>query len=708
VRQVLQDLRSGATEVAEVPAPITRPGHLLIQTRRSLISAGSERLIVEFGKASLIAKARSEPEKVKQVLDKIKTDGLMPTLEAVFSKLDEPMPLGYCNAGVVLEVGPGVLGFARGDRVVSNGSHAEIVSVPQNLCAKIPDGVSDDEAAFTVLASIGLQGIRLLQPTLGERFIVYGMGLIGILCVQLLRAHGCEVMGVDISPSRLALGERLGARPVNTAAGGDVVAAAGAWTNGRGVDGVLITAAAETDEIVHLSAQACRKRGRIVLVGVVGLNLRRADFYDKELSFQVSCSYGPGRYDEKYEQGGQDYPLGFVRWTEQRNFEAVLEAMGTGRLRVDELITDRFPLAEAAAAYEAVSGRDALGVVLEYPEEVRREPRVPIVQQPSAAAGVPSFGVIGAGSFSKMVLLPSLQKAGARVISVADIVPAAAHHLARKLGAAQALTDYREILADPGIDAVFIIVGHHLHARLVCEALTAGKHVFVEKPLAMNEEELARVGEAVKANPGRQLMVGFNRRFSPHTERLKGLLAGRSEPLALSMTVNAGSVPPNHWVHDPVLGGGRIIGEGCHFIDLLAFVANSPVTSVAAAQMGQGVAIREDKMSITLGFADGSVGTVNYFANGSKTYPKERLEIFSEGRVLLMDNFRRTIGYGVSGFRRFRTSRQDKGHRAEFAAFVRRVASGGPPLIPFEQLDNITRATLAATESARSGKTIHL
>lgn len=707
MKQVLQHLRSGQLEVAEVPCPVVRSGHLLIQTTRTLISAGTERMLVEFGKASLIAKARSQPDKVKQVLDKIKTDGLMPTLEAVFNRLDEPLPLGYCNAGVVLAAGPGVQGFVPGDHVVSNGSHAEVVSVPQNLCAKVPAGVSDDHAAFTVLASIGLQGIRLLQPTLGERFIVYGMGLIGLLSVQLLRAHGCEVLGVDISADRLALAERYGAKTVNTAAGGDVIAAAGAWTDGRGVDGVLITASAPTDEIMHQSAQACRKRGRLVLVGVVGLNLKRADFYDKELTFQVSCSYGPGRYDDLYEQRGQDYPYGFVRWTEQRNFEAVLDCMRAGRVQVDELITNRFPIVEAPAAYEVISNdKQALGVLLEYPQEIRRETKVAVTQQPAAAVGTPTFGVIGAGNFSKMTLMPALKAAGTRVGVIADLNSAAAFHVARKFGVASAVTEYRAILDDLAVNGVFIVVGHNLHAKFVCECLAAGKHTFVEKPLAMSQEEMDQVREAVRNAPNLHLMVGFNRRFSPHIVRARQLLAGRSEPLAMNMTVNAGCIPPNVWVHDPVLGGGRIIGEGCHFLDLLSFMADSPITTVAAVQMGPGVPVRQDKMSITLGFADGSVGTVNYYANGAKNYPKERLEVFSDNRVLVVDNFRRTYGYGFKGFTSFKTSRQDKGHHAQFAEFTRRVAAGGEPLIPFDQLERVTLASMAAVESANTGRMI--
>jgi len=683
--------------------------NVLIQTRTSLISAGTERMLVEFGKASLLAKAKAQPDKVKQVLDKIKTDGLMPTLEAVFNRLGEPLPLGYCNAGVVLDVGPGVAEFKKGDRVISNGSHAEIVCVPKTLCAKIPDSVDDEQAAFTVLSSIGLQGVRLLGPTLGEKFVVYGLGLIGLVCVQLLRACGCEVLGVDINADRLSLAEQFGAATVNASAGGDAVAFATAWTEGRGVDGVLITASAKTDDIMHQSARMCRKRGRVVLVGVVGLNLRRDDFYEKELTFQVSCSYGPGRYDDSYEQAGQDYPYGFVRWTEQRNFEAILSAMAGGQLDVSNLITNRFPLADAPAAYDVVrTDRQSLGVILEYSDQPDRSTKVDIAAAAPSAAGAGTVGVIGAGNFSKMTLMPALSKTGARVAYVADLNGAAAQHLASKFGADSAITDYRLILDDAAVDAALIAVGHSIHARFVCEALAADKHAFVEKPLAMTVEEVSQVVEAAAAHPDKHVMVGFNRRFSPHAVKMKELLTGRAEPLAMTMTVNAGIIPPDHWVHDPVRGGGRIIGEACHFIDLLAHLAGSSIETVSAVMMGPGVAVHEDKMSILLGFADGSVGTVNYFANGSKSYPKELLEVFSDGRVLRLDNFRRLTGYGFSGFKKFKTSRQDKGHAAEFAAFVDRITSGGEPLISMAELVNSTLASFAAMTSAAEGRTVSL
>jgi len=706
--QILQHLRTGEMELAEVPAPRPGRGMLLIQTRRSLISAGTERMLVEFSKGNLLQKARSQPDKVKQVLDKIRTDGVAPTMEAVFRKLDEPLPLGYCNTGVVLEVGEGVHDFAPGDRVASNGNHAEIVCVPRNLCARIPDEVTDEQASFTVMGAIALQGVRLAQPTLGERFIVFGMGLLGLITVQLLRASGCEVLAVDLNTERLELARSFGAVPVNVGAGGDPVKAALAATNGVGVDGVIITASAKTDAIMHQAAQACRKRGRIILVGVVGLNLRRSDFFEKEITFQVSCSYGPGRYDERYEQDGQDYPIGFVRWTEQRNFEAILGALRSGQLNVDSLITHRFALADAIAAYEKIQHDSAaLGVMLEYPTEVNLANTVQLNPAPASASGKPVVGVIGAGNFTKAVILPALGKEGARIKYVsAKSKAVSVVHAARKAGAEQAVMDADAILSDPEVNTVFVVTGHNTHARFVCAALDAGKHVFVEKPLALNRDQLDEVVAAARRNPDRIVMVGFNRRFSPHIRKMRELVAGRSEPLCMTMTVNAGEIPPDVWVQDPDKGGGRIIGEGCHFIDLLVYLSGAPVVSVSAAMVGEGVAVRDDKMSILLRFADGSIGVVNYFANGSKSYPKERLEVFSDGRTLVMDNFRKTTGYGFGKFKSFSTQTQDKGHRAEIHTFLERVAKGGKPPIALAELHNVTLASFAAVESARVGECV--
>jgi predicted dehydrogenase len=549
----------------------------------------------------------------------------------------------------------------------------------------------------------------LAQPTLGEKFIVFGMGLLGLLTVQLLRSSGCEVMVVDLNSSRLMLAEAFGAQTVDVKAGADTILAAQSWTGGRGVDGVIITAAAKNDTIMHQAAESCRKRGRIILVGVVGLNLHRSDFYKKELTFQVSCSYGPGRYDEEYEQAGQDYPYGFVRWTEQRNFEAVLAALQTSRLRVEEMITHRYHFEDALSAYDVIrEDSNALGVVLHYPYEVDRAPALRMVQERSVAAGEVAVGVIGAGGFANAVLLPALSRTNARLMFIADLNAASAAHAAKKFGADQAVTDHRIVLNDPTVNVVFILVGHHLHAPFVCEALKLRKHVFVEKPLAVNEQQLQDVTGAVENAAGQLLMVGFNRRFSPHTVKIRDMLAGRAEPLCMNMTINAGMIPAEHWTQDPERGGGRIVGEACHFIDLLSYISESLVKSVSAMMVGHGPAVREDKMSIVLGFADGSVGTVNYFANGSKGYPKETLEVFSDNRVLKMQNFRITRGYGFKRFRKFTTVRQNKGHNAEVAAFIRRITSGGEPLIRFNQLSNVTKASFAAMKSAKENRTVTL
>jgi predicted dehydrogenase/threonine dehydrogenase-like Zn-dependent dehydrogenase len=714
VKQILQHLKDGAIELAEVPAPGTRPGAALIRTTRTLISSGTERMLLDFGRAGWLDRARQQPDKVNQVLDKIRADGLLPTLDAVSRKLDEPLPLGYCHVGILEDAGcrAGDPAWAPGTRIASNGPHAEWASVPHNLCARIPDSVSDDEASFTVLGAIALQGIRLVTPALGERIVVYGLGLIGLLTVQLLRAHGCEVLGIDLNPARMALAARYGARTVDGGAG-DPVGAVLAWTNGAGADAVLITASARTDEIAHQAALMSRKRGRIVLVGVVGLNLRRDDFYKKELSFQVSCSYGPGRYDEAYEEGGKDYPLPFVRWTQQRNFEAVLGAMAGGQLDVKPLITHRFAHTSAAEAYQALSAdAAALGILIEYAPASDRTRTVTLRPSEVPAGGEPVIGFLGAGGFARAVLLPALAKTGARLAWVgARSGTAAATHAAKKHGAERVTSDYREVLADPAVNAVFIATRHDSHAALVCDALRAGRNVFVEKPLCLTRQELTSI-ESVMENiePALRprLMVGFNRRFSPHVQAIHRCVARRSQPVCMTMLVNAGEIPSDHWIQDPARGGGRIIGEGCHFIDLMAFLAGAPITRVTATMAGGGLAVKEDKMAIQLAFADGSVGSLQYFANGAKAYPKETLEVFSEGRVFRLDNFRRTEAVGARGFRSVKTWRQDKGHDAEVATFLEAVKMGAPSPIPFAELVNVTRATFAAVESAKNGRAVEV
>ena len=706
MKQVLQNLKTGEIEIADVPAPVVKRGCLLIQTRASLISMGTERMLVTFAQSSLLNKARQQPDRVKQVIDKMKTDGLLPTIHSVFARLDEPLPLGYCNCGTVLEVGAGVEGFEVGDRVVSNGPHAEIVCVPKNLCAKVPANVNDEQAAFTVLVSVGLQGIRLVQPTFGETIVVFGLGLIGLVCVQLLKSCGCRVIGIDIDKKRLELATEYGAEVIDVKSGADVVVSAKAKTNQKGVDGVLITASAKDDSIVRQAAQMSRKRGRIVLVGVVQLNLDRADFYEKELTFQVSCSYGPGRYDGNYEEGGQDYPCGFVRWTAQRNFEAVLGSFAAGTLDVGKLISERIPQAEANKAYKMLTDEaEKIAIILTYPAgAAKRESivKTPVKYIKSPAASKIVGGLVGAGNFARMTLLPAVRGLDIRLKTIADIDGVAGVHAARKFGFEQATNDYKQILSDPEINTVFITTRHDLHSKMVIDALSAGKNVHVEKPLCLNREDLGRVKEVYEKNKDRQLLVGFNRRFSAHAEKIRLLVSSRSTPMCMVWVINAGEIPANAWVQNKNIGGGRIIGEGCHWLDFMSYVAGSPIVSVGATMMGRtvGVAVRDDKMSITVNFADGSIGALHYFANGHKSYPKETFELFCDGKILRLGNFRKLRGYGWNNFRKMNLFSQDKGHKNQFCRFIEQIISGGEPLMPFEEIENITLASFAAVESA--------
>lgn len=710
MKQVLQSLGSGETILADVPSPLLRDGSLLIRTSCSVVSIGTERMLIEFGKSGWIDKARQQPDKVRMVLQKIRTDGVLPTIEAVRAKLDKPVPLGYANVGEVLETGGDsqASSFAVGERVVSNGPHAEIVAVPNNLCARVPDGVSDEEAAFTAVAAIGLHGIRLLQPTLGECFVVTGLGLIGLLSVQILRAHGCRVLGVDYDSAKCSLARQFGAEAVDLSRGEDVLSAAEALSNGRGIDGVLITASTESNEPVHQAATMCRKRGRIVLVGVTGLQLARADFYEKELSFQVSCSYGPGRYDDNYEQEGNDYPIGYVRWTEQRNFEAVLDLMASGKLDVRPLITHRFSFEAALQAYQRMGEKTALGIVLQYQSNaraaVKRAVQLESRARKQSLAGLnhPVFAVIGAGSFTGQVLLPALRETGVRLKTVASAAGVSGTHLAKRFGIELSTTDADSVLTDPEIDAVVITTRHNSHARFVTMALEAGKRVYVEKPLCLNNEELDAIVDVYNSAPNPFLAVGFNRRFAPNVQKMKALGSAIKEPKTMVMTVNAGMIPPNHWTQDPAIGGGRIIGEGCHYIDLLRFLAGSPITSVQGMQLSGNPVGRGDTVTFTLGFADGSIGTVHYFANGHRSFPKERLEVFCEGRILQLDNFRRLTGYGWPNFKKMNLWRQDKGHRAEMQAFVDAVRTGGESPIPFDDIIDVTRASFRVVDAARS------
>jgi predicted dehydrogenase/threonine dehydrogenase-like Zn-dependent dehydrogenase len=710
MKQLFQHLDSGETALLDVPAPQVARGHVVVRSQASVVSAGTERMLVDFGKANPVQKARQQPEKVREVVDKARIDGVPATVSAVRSKLAQPMPLGYCNAGVVEAVGAGVHGVGVGDRVASNGPHAEVVAVGENLVAPIPEEVSFEAAAFAPLASIGLHGARLASPTLGERFVVIGLGLVGLLTVQVLRAHGCDVLGVDLDSSRVRLVRHFGAAAADVSLGEEPVEAAMAFTGGVGADGVLIAASTKSDEPVRQAAQMCRRKGRIVLIGVADLSLSRDVFYEKELSFQVSCSYGPGRYDPAHENGGADYPLPYVRWTEGRNFEAVLRLMVTGALDVEPLVTHRFDFDEAPRGYNALAqGDSSLGIVLHYPQAEEHaggepaRPRKVTVQptpgpSPAAGSAAGGVGVIGAGNYATQTVLPALAEADVDRAVVASSGGTSAGVAARRFGFRAAASDAQAVIDDPHADVVFVLTRHDSHASLAAAALAAGKSVFVEKPLAIDADGLAEVRTAwVSAieSDAPCLTVGFNRRFSPHVQRARQLLASVRGPKALVMTVNAGPLPTDHWLNDPTVGGGRLIGEGCHFVDLLRHLVGAPIVDVTATPLGDENHAPQS-FTVTVRFADGSLGTVHYFAGGHRRFPKERLEVFAGGRTLVIDNFKRLRTFGWRDLTDVRTGRQDKGHRGLLTAFLAAAGARGPQPIPVDELFEVSDAVLQA------------
>ena len=705
MKQIIQNLKSGETILEEVPVPMAKKGHVLIKTTKSLVSLGTEKMLVEFGKASLIDKARQQPDKVKMVLDKIKSDGLTPTLEAVFNKLDTPLPLGYCNVGVVEEVGEGVTSFKVGDRVASNGNHAGYVLIPENLIAHIPEGVCDSEAAFTVIGAIGLQGIRLINPTMGETIVVYGLGLIGLMTAQLLKANGCTVIGIDLDSDKCTLAESWGIKTINPAQGQDIINTAAAITNGIGVDGVVITASAKTDEIIHNAAGISRKRGRIVLVGVIGLNISRADFYEKELSFQVSCSYGPGRYDDNYEAKGIDYPLPYVRWTEKRNFETILLAIANKNINVTPLISEEIELENYNAIYGKMGASKSIASILTYPQDHKSTNRI-VKTAEIYEGGNPKIGIIGAGNFTQMTVLPAFKKNISSIKYLASSGGLSGTTLAKKHKIPYSTSDYKEILKDEEINLVFITTRHDMHAGMTLECLKQKKNVFVEKPLALTLLELSEI-EKEKEQSGRQVVVGYNRRFSPFIQKAKSLLGSNPEPMNIIGTMNAGFIPADVWVHDMKTGGGRIIGEACHYIDLMIYLTGSKVKSVIMNSMGVNPEENTDNAAIILKFENGSQGTINYFANGSKAYSKERFEIFYQNKTLIMDNFKSLKGYGFKGFSKT-SGKQDKGHKNQFDMLVNSLTKGGEALIPFDEIYNSTKASICAIESLKTGKWIDI
>jgi predicted dehydrogenase len=719
MKQVLQNMRSGKTSVEDVPIPTPRRGMALIRTCASLVSAGTERSVVEFAEKSLLGKARSRPDLARQVLDKARREGLLGTVEAAFNRLDEPLALGYSSSGVIEALGADMPGFHIGQRVACAGGnyavHAEYALVPRNLLAPLPDEMDFESASFATLAAIALHGFRLSQPQVGENVVVIGLGLLGLLTVQIAMAAGCRVLGVDIDPARVELAKQFGALAVLNPQAEEATLA---YSGGRGADAILICAGDPSSDTVTLAGVLSRDHGRVVAVGVVGQDLPRPIYFQKELSFVTSRSYGPGRYDPAYEEGGLDYPYGYIRWTEGRNLGACVDLIASGKLDVQALVTHHFPIEQAAEAYELITGkRDEpfLGVVLTYPMQAGKPAeasRITLASPRSAAQTSVRLGVLGAGLFANAVLLPAIKKQkDIQLVGIASAGGLHARHSGGKFGFNYAASSEDELIDDANINTLAILTRHDSHVALTLKALKAGKHVFVEKPLAVDAAQLDELEELLRTGGDDLplLMAGFNRRFAPLVQKLATFLAGRHEPLVAHYRVNAGGLPLTHWQHDPVQGGGRIIGEGCHFIDLLTFLVGEPPNSVTTHGLPDAGRYREDVLSMTFTFPDGSLGVVDYLANGDKAFAKERLEVFCAGRVAVLDDYR-SLEMVQNGSRKVIKSalRQDKGHFNEWQALIAAIRSGGPAPIPYAHLLGVTRASFAAIESLRSGQKVDI
>lgn len=717
MKQVLQDARSGTIEVAEVSVPQLQPGCVLVRVAASLVSAGTERASAEFAGKNLLQKAQARPDLVREVLSKAKRDGWVSTMHAVRTRLDLPTALGYSSAGTVIAVGEGVGDLNVGDRVACAGAgyaiHAEAACVPRLLCAKIPDGARFEDAAFTTVGAVALHGLRIAEVKLGDTVAVIGLGLLGQLTVQLLRAAGCVVIGMDIDAERVRLAIRSGAVAA-TASADEFRDLCWQQTRGFGVDAALITAETASSDPVNLAGWVARDRAIVTAVGTVGMDIERKAFYEKELDFRISRSYGPGRYDSVYEQKGRDYPIGYVRWTETRNMEAFLQLLHEEKLDVQALITHRFPIEKALAAYELITGKTSerfLGVLFTYSPTAILASRIELVA-PAARGNEKSVavGLLGAGAFANGTLLPAM-KASDGVALVACCAATGAHSrsTAEKFGFRSCTTNEQEVLSDPAVNTVVIATRHHLHARQVLMALGAGRHVFCEKPLCLTEQELHEIVEfrafqASEGKPAQLLMVGFNRRFSALAGEMKDFLHGAG-PLVMHYRVNAGFIPLDHWVHDPEQGGGRIRGEVCHFVDFLGYLAGSTPIGVQALPLSQEGRSSDENVVVTIRFANGSVGTIHYVANGDKSFSKERVEVFGGGGVAVLEDFRR-LELVRGGRRKVVESRfkQDKGHRAEWKACAQAILGSGPEPIPFPEIVASTLATLRIAESRLSGE----
>jgi predicted dehydrogenase/threonine dehydrogenase-like Zn-dependent dehydrogenase len=718
MKQILQQPRTGEITVSEVPAPQLLPGCVLVRIAASLVSVGTERASSEFARKSLLQKAQARPDLVREVVGKVRRDGLLAAMQAIRSRLDQPLALGYSSAGRVVGIGEGVTDIRIGDRVACAGAgyavHAELACVPRLLVAKLPEPspVTFDEAAFATLGSIALHGIRTADVKLGDTVAVLGLGLLGQLTVQILKAAGCHVLGMDIIPNRAELASRLGA-DATAALPSEFRDLCYMRSRGAGVDAVLITAESQSSDPVNLAAEIARDRGIVVAVGMVGMDIERRLYYEKELDFRVSRSCGPGRYDAAYEQKGHDYPIGYVRWTETRNMEAFLELLTDRKLDLKSLITHRFSIEQACGAYDLITrktGEQFLGVLIIYPEQPNQSHVLELTRRGSRSRSATplTIGLLGAGSFAMSTLLPAIkQVSGAEFVGVCNATGIRSRHAAEKFGFQYCTTDEQEILSDARISTVVIATRHHLHARQVVKALKAGKHVFCEKPLCLSQEELVDVVRSYSRAAETQqplLMVGFNRRFAPMARRMRAFLSEIHEPLAMHYRVNAGYLPRSHWVHDPEQGGGRILGELCHFIDFLMYLAGSSPLEVQASSVSNSGLYSGENVIVSLRFANGSQGTIDYLANGDKSFSKERVEVFGGGAVAVLEDFRR-LELVRHGKKRaiYSRWRQDKGHRGECEELASAIREGQAAPIPFDQIVGTTLATLRIQDSLALG-----
>ena len=714
MKQITQNYKTGELRIEDVPIPGLRTGAVLVENRFSLISAGTERSTIDVSRKGLIGKAKDRPDQFRQVINAVKKNGLVATYKTVMDRLDSPVPLGYSCAGVVKSVSEGVSEFKTGDRVACAGagyaSHAEIVCVPRNLCARMPDGVSFEAAAFTTVGAIAMQGVRQARVQLGENVAVIGLGLVGLLAVQLLKAAGCNVLGIDVDTGKLQIALDQGVDAAAQAASDSIGDLALDFSRGRGVDAVIISAATSSNDPIVLAGEISRDRGRVVVVGNVTMDVPRKDYYEKELDLRLSRSYGPGRYDPLYEEKGVDYPIGYVRWTEKRNMESFLDLLASGKVDVERLITHKFRIDDANKAYDVIMGEtqeQSIGVLLEYTGKVDTRSRELLSVRDEKPRSEPvadvKLGFVGAGNFARSFLLPNIK--ANNTVSLKGVATGSginAKNVARKFGFQYCTTNYEEILNDSEITAVVIATRHDLHAKVAVEAMKKHKAVFVEKPLALTESELTEVIRTWRENEGR-LLVGFNRRFAPLVEEIRSFFQNRTQPLAVNYRINAGFIPRDHWSQDASEGGGRIIGEVCHFADLIQFITGSlPVRVFAESISARNDAVVDnDNISVIIKFEDGSLGTITYLANGDAALPKERIEVFGEGTVAVLDDFKKLRLVRKGRTKQVKKRRQDKGYKRELEKFIRAVKDGKEMPIPFDEIVITTFLTFMIERSLR-------